>query len=140
MKKSHAHYVFLAFDIAAFYAIYYVAQVYGFIAFNAEQQLQEIEYQSTYPYFLLLAIIPIIHIWAIIEHFFTLSSVYKKWANQGLMALLFLLFLSGLLLGMQTRDLLQNAGYKYCEKKSEMVRLSEFRVYTLGSETCDQHQ
>ncbi len=136
MSKLVAHIILAVADIASIFAVVYVLQTWSGITTVINNDSEQISYQSGFCLFLLLLIVPILHLWSLLEAKFKFSASTLKWANRAFIGVFVLFVVFAQSLSWRLDNNLSIAGYHYCAERSESRTFSEFRVYSRAPDSC----
>jgi apolipoprotein N-acyltransferase len=128
MNRTIAHTIMGAFDFLALAACYHVVSQWSSIHRQINAGVAGITYQSMFGLYALTLIVPVAHASSLVHW----KGTAKKWANRILVAVLVATFTGALATEYLMQSAIREAGYHYCEVKSERLTVSIFKTYVKG--------
>ena len=132
MNKFTAHTVLGFFDLLALYGSYYVFERWHELSLLITNEVNRVEIQSGIGVYVLLLIIPVTHLSSFIQW----SDKSARLVNKCLIATFSLLVIVTIFISIRFTDKIEQAGYFYCEKYSNKMTFSEFRIFTKTEILC----
>jgi hypothetical protein len=132
MNKLTAHTVLVLFDLLALYGSYFVFEHWHDLSLLIASQVNRVEIQSGIGVYILLLIIPVTHLSSFIQW----SDEAALLVNKGLIATFFLLAIVAIFISIKFTEKIEHTDYFYCEKESDKMTFSEFRVFTRTEILC----
>ncbi len=125
MNKTIAHLIFLAIDIAAIYLAYFVIKTYWQISQDIQAGIDRVSFQWPFGMFLILMIIPVIHLSSI----FPKGSGAKSFGDIFLLAGVSSIVLVIALMNINISRNLKSNDYIYNSEDSKWMTFSMFKHY-----------
>lgn len=132
MGKLRAHIILSLFDIATLFVLYHLFSEWNRISDSILLSENNIRIQKPLGLYLLLLVIPLIHLTSLIN----VPKTYNRLANYALSGVFLLIIVFSFYLDVRIESRLINAGYSYCKNKSENMRFSEFKVFLKDRNQC----
>lgn len=139
MKKKKALILFVFFDLLFLGGMVIFYHEIGRIILELNNQADMIKFGNRIGFFCLGFIIPIVHLFGVIEYFrpeYILK--HKRLLNHTLIFLSIVLLATSIFSSSWIKARVENAGYVYCRNASGFSALARTLVYTRDMATCEK--
>jgi hypothetical protein len=139
MNKKLAHTILFFGDLLSFGGLWIGYHIFSQIMLKITNHADIIKYGNRVGFFIVGIGFPLLHIFAILEHFLPeYINKYKRFLNYFAIALVIILLSAGFVGSNWIKTHIEKAGYIYCHNASGVSALAKSIVYTKDMDICDE--
>ena len=134
MKKWKLYLGLFIFDVVGCAVVYYFFYRWSATTADIQAGVEMIVLHNKLGGLLLLLFLPVAHVILIMER----SKRMEQWVPHFCWGSVFLMLTGAIYFSFAIENKVTEAGYVYCESKSERMRGSTFRAFVLHAEQCPE--